>query len=159
MIQRLKQHLDRLPVGTAAHRTDLTEARGLLSECPLYSQAVEQLSSSNVEVSPTYDANIYCDIACTAVTSCSAEHCRFSSTDKSSSIKWQQQSQTSTELAIVAGMYQRHTTSPFIKSRRQQEPPSWMLPAGSAQLLGCAPSPHSPTGLFAQQRINVQRLS
>jgi hypothetical protein len=58
MIPRLIQHLDRLPVGAAADGTDLIGARCLLSECPLYLQAVEQLSSSNVEVSLKYATGV-----------------------------------------------------------------------------------------------------
>jgi hypothetical protein len=137
MITRLKQRLDRLPVGTAADRTDLIGARGLLSEYPLYLQAVEQLSSSSVEVSPKYE----CGVTVLAQ-QCGhrAEHCRVSSTDKSST-QWQRHARTSTEPDTVAGMYQRRNKSPLFQSRRQQEPPSWMLQAGSTQLLRCALHP------------------
>lgn len=51
MLRKLQQALDPLHVDGTADRSSLIGARGLLSECPLYVQAVQQLSSNDVEVS------------------------------------------------------------------------------------------------------------
>jgi hypothetical protein len=51
MLQSLQQALSGLHVDDAVDRRSLTGAIGLLSECPLYVQAVEQLVFNEVEVS------------------------------------------------------------------------------------------------------------
>uniref|UniRef100_A0A383VC07 SET domain-containing protein n=1 Tax=Tetradesmus obliquus TaxID=3088 RepID=A0A383VC07_TETOB len=56
MLQKLQQVLNHLHVDGTADRSSIIGARGLLSECPLYVQAVQQLSSNDVE-GCTKDAN------------------------------------------------------------------------------------------------------
>jgi hypothetical protein len=54
MLNRLQQALAQLNSDEAVDRRSLIRARTLLSECPAYEQAVEQLSSQDIEVSKYY---------------------------------------------------------------------------------------------------------